>query len=373
MKALFFSCHPLTVEGRRFFRRNTDSVLQTQIFPVIRRNVLERYGLHSGEGIVKDDVILSGDASSLKVQDERHLGRVQRTEAKEDATPGTWLPTRELLAGLKLRIQDVYWTTPDAKIFEAMTRNGTTSEEISWTEPVVTRSGIVDEGGVVDSHGPEGAVDAILPVNGGVKNHGAGHVRDGADSAFSCAVLMMGICPTESQSLVMVIDMRDKGIGFESSPIGKILLNEDTIVHAELFEVLLCSNRFDCRKSELHLHMDVFGGGVDKNTPTLVLGRGRATKGVVCAPQQARLKVVDGDAGSGVEVVCCKGSLSSRRCGTCRRPKGATMIVCIMANLTLKSREITGRSGLELGPEKRREMKDALDGLEAEVAEAGVP
>jgi hypothetical protein len=154
---------------------------EAEFFPEIGWIFLLRHRRNGTERIIEDNMKLRGNAASLKIENEGHITRVTRTEANEDSTTRSRLPTGKLLTLLKLRVKDEDRTTPYMEIAKFMAWNCSTGENVGRGNAMLVWKMIVDMSSIVHCHWPQRAIDSLFPSHRGMEEHSSRHIGDSQD------------------------------------------------------------------------------------------------------------------------------------------------------------------------------------------------
>jgi hypothetical protein len=127
--------------------------VQAKIFPMTGRVILLLDRGHSSKEVVKYHMKLCGDTPGLEIKDHGNFTRMLIAKPREDSTTRTRLQTWNFLPLLYFWIEDVYGTSPNVKIDEAVARNSGTSKNIGRTDAVLGGV-IIHMISVGDCHGP---------------------------------------------------------------------------------------------------------------------------------------------------------------------------------------------------------------------------
>jgi hypothetical protein len=133
----------------------------------------------------------------------------------------------------------------------------------------------------------------------------AGSTHDQLDGPLRDSVVVVGPGASVSNLLLSLRKVLGKGGGHEGrSVVGLVGVGDDTVVSAELFELLLCLDRLGGGDGGLHLDMDEAARLVNEDSAAGVLfPLGLLATRVQKAASGGADEVIDRDALSGMEVV----------------------------------------------------------------------
>ena len=177
----------------------------------------------------------------------------------------------------------------------------------------------------------------------------------------------MSVSSTVMNALIVTLDVLDEGGRFESTAIGEIRLNNNTIVNGKLFEsCLFGANSFNSGETHLMFDVNITTAVINKDTTTFV-GSGRSlAKGIKCATEKSRFKMINRNLDSGFQVIHLKrsngGIVSIRDSHRGRdRFRWAAVCFCKFADGASDHRHITFSSGGEFGNRERCSTEQTLN------------
>jgi hypothetical protein len=111
--------------------------VQAKIFPMTGRVILLLDRGHSSKEVFKYHMKLCGDTPGVEIKDHGNFTIMLIAKPHEYSTWRTRLPTWQCFSLLHFWIEDVYGTSPNVKIDEAVVRNSGTSKNIGQTDAVL--------------------------------------------------------------------------------------------------------------------------------------------------------------------------------------------------------------------------------------------
>jgi hypothetical protein len=108
-----------------------------------------------------------------------------------------------------------------------------------------------------------------------MEQHRARQVGDGSDRPFRHTVLMVCVGSTEIELLLVLANVLDEGVGFESATVSQIGLHDDSVVHRHLFIGLFRSDSFDGGETNLVFDVNEARGMVHKDASSFEGACGR--------------------------------------------------------------------------------------------------
>ena len=198
-------------------------------------------GGDGGEPVVVNKVELSGDASSVGIQEKGNCGGMIWGEAEVDVTCGARLPARNLLAIRNPLVQHIARAAPDHEIVELGVRPTLTGEEIFWREAAVHFGKVVvEKHRMIHSHGPQLSISNLWPMDGGVKQHGAGARHDILDGFLCNPVVVVASSASKGGNLFELGQvLREFFAGEAGVLINSVSLGNDSMVTASKLKLLL--------------------------------------------------------------------------------------------------------------------------------------
>lgn len=125
------------------------------------------------------------------------------TEPEEDLSFATGIPPREFVPISYCLFKDISGTSKNVKVLETFRREPCPREDVAGTQTGgCVGHVVVQEAGVLDSHGPQGDIGDVGPMDGGMNQHGASTRHDCLDCALGNAVVVMGPSARKSADLV---------------------------------------------------------------------------------------------------------------------------------------------------------------------------
>ena len=147
-------------------------------------------------------MILSGDASSVRIQEERNCGCMIRREAEADVPGGAWLPTGNLLAIRNPLVQHIARAAPNHEVVELGMWPTLTGEEIFWRESAVHFGKVVvEKHRMIHSHWPQLGIGHFRPMDGSMQHHGSGARHDILDGFLCHSILVVAGCSSKRGDL----------------------------------------------------------------------------------------------------------------------------------------------------------------------------
>ena len=113
---------------------------------------------------------------------------------------------------------------------------------------------------ILNSQGPQVAVDAIPPSNGSMEDQSAGNLRDRTNASFGNSILVVSVDATVSQLLIAALDFIDERFGFEDAVVGEVVSDNDTVLAGKTLEVLFGTDGFGGGETHLVLDVNVSAG-----------------------------------------------------------------------------------------------------------------
>ena len=104
-----------------------------------------------------------------------------------------------------------------------------------------------------------------------MKQHSPSHVGDGENGPFCNPILVVCVHTAILDTLILFVQVLNKGIGFKYSIVGKIVCDDHSIAKSKLFIVLFGPNGLSAREPKLMLDVDVPTHVVDEDTPTHIM------------------------------------------------------------------------------------------------------
>jgi hypothetical protein len=225
------------------------------------------------EPLVVDNVVLGANVASPEVADHANRGGVDGGEAEELTDASTRLPFGNLLVVLQTRVEDASGGTPNTGTAKELTVHLDIGEKLHGCKMgVLARDMVINPGGVVERHGPEVGVELVGPVEGTVHHHGASHVGDGLDSAFSTAILVVSADAGEGEGLTFQ-EGALKLLGGKDAIVSVVLFDRVTKLAEFTLEEVLGANGVGGAKGKLVVHANGTSGMfVENGAATIAMG-----------------------------------------------------------------------------------------------------
>ena len=159
-------------------------------------------GTDGGEFVVEHHMVLGCDGTCSRVEHQGDSAGMLGAKAHEDFTVGPGRPAGKLLAIREGLVQHVNWTPPHMEVTKLGLGPTSFEKEIMGAESC-GRAGhmVVQEHGMLNSHGPQGQVSHVRPMYGCMQHHGSGDTHDGLDRPLCHTIVMVGSHTSEPADL----------------------------------------------------------------------------------------------------------------------------------------------------------------------------
>lgn len=253
-------------------------------------------GGDSGKPIIKDNVELGSDSSSVGVEKQRNSGSKLGGKTKVDMSGGTRLPTWNLLPIGNPLVKNKDGTTPNMEIVKLGVGPALFCEDVSWRETIVGAGHVVvDEDGMIHSHGPQLGISNFRPMNCSVKEHGAGTGHDVLDSFLSQGIGVMTTSSSKPNRLFKLREVIAEGSTGEAGVlVGSVGLWDDSVISTHELKQFFCSQGLVGVQRGQVFNVDKAGRCINKDHTTFEhLGSMRFAKSSAEAAQSGGDKVIN--------------------------------------------------------------------------------
>jgi hypothetical protein len=227
------------------------------------------------EPIVEDDVELGRDATGHQIANQSHLGGMEGRPANKLTATTAGLPLGKFAPILKGGLQDVSRTPPDMEVAERSGRFHGATKALFGRKTIQRgrRDHVQKVLGMLHGHRPEIGRSLIGPPKLRMEELAASLGNDGADSAFSNAILVMGTDARDREPLVVGLNLSEKFQLGENPVVGAVSFDGDSTRQSEPLKIHLGPDRFTCTEGDLKVRLGETGGHInEQGTATKFVG-----------------------------------------------------------------------------------------------------